>query len=259
VDPSAVIVARASVARIFDALGTDNFELEALRFLSQTCGVEDYTVYRMRGPVPEVIGGASVRGRHVLCSAPPKTPRRQRAYPDLISARTAALEAGGPVMVHMELAQITEPELHSAFDRYDIIDRVLVCGLRREECYAISLLRSGPSGRFCKKQLSDMSEAADMLISAFAKHANLVWDRGGASKEFSSVELIEGRLAAADRGLSTRELQVSARILYGISTVGIALDLEVGEETVATYRKRAYQRLGIGSRHELFQLYLALL
>ena len=38
-----------------------------------------------------------------------------------------------------------------------------------------------------------------------------------------------------------------------------ALDLEVGEETVATYRKRAYQRLGIGSRHELFQLYLALL
>jgi DNA-binding CsgD family transcriptional regulator len=255
---SAVVVSPASVARIFDALGTDNFELETLRFLSRTSGVDHYTVYRMRGSFPEVIGGASVRGRHVLCSTP-RRPQKRRPYHDLMRARAATQEAGAPVLVHTALSEIDDCGLGQTFYQYDIVDRVLVCGQRLDDCYVVSLLRSGSSGLFRKDQLAELSAAADMLISAFAKHANLVWDRSGASKEFSSVELIEGRLRAADRGLTARELQVSARILYGISTVGIALDLEVGEETVATYRKRAYQRLGIGSRHELFQLYLALL
>ena len=48
-----------------------------------------------------------------------------------------------------------------------------------------------------------------------------------------------------------------ARILYGLSSVGIALDLTVSEETVKTYRKRAYQRLAIGSERELLTWYLA--
>jgi hypothetical protein len=45
--------------------------------------------------------------------------------------------------------------------------------------------------------------------------------------------------------------------LYGMSSVGIALDLSVSEETVKTYRKRAYQRLNIGSECELLTWYLA--
>jgi DNA-binding CsgD family transcriptional regulator len=50
---------------------------------------------------------------------------------------------------------------------------------------------------------------------------------------------------------------VCARVLYGLSSTAIALDLDVGEETVKTYRKRAYQRLAIGSERELLNWYLA--
>jgi DNA-binding CsgD family transcriptional regulator len=53
-----------------------------------------------------------------------------------------------------------------------------------------------------------------------------------------------------------RELEVCARIIFGISTVGIAIDLGVCESTVKTYRKRAYQRLSIGSERELITWYL---
>jgi DNA-binding CsgD family transcriptional regulator len=65
-------------------------------------------------------------------------------------------------------------------------------------------------------------------------------------------------LREADWGLSVRELQVSARILFGISALGISIDLGLGEDTIATYRKRLYARLSIGSRHELMQKYLSL-
>jgi DNA-binding CsgD family transcriptional regulator len=57
--------------------------------------------------------------------------------------------------------------------------------------------------------------------------------------------------------LPRREAEVCARILYGLSSVGIALDLSVSEETVKTYRKRAYQRLVIGSERELLTWYLS--
>ncbi|MBS0449667.1 MAG: hypothetical protein JSS14_00010 [Proteobacteria bacterium] len=50
-----------------------------------------------------------------------------------------------------------------------------------------------------------------------------------------------------------REGQVCARILYGLTTTGIALDLGVSNETVKTLRKLAYRRLGTGSERELLQ------
>jgi len=48
-----------------------------------------------------------------------------------------------------------------------------------------------------------------------------------------------------------------SRILYGLSSIGISLDLGAGEESAKTYRKRAYQRLRIGSERELLHWYLA--
>lgn len=56
--------------------------------------------------------------------------------------------------------------------------------------------------------------------------------------------------------LPPRELEVCARILYGISSAGIAVDLAISETTVKTYRKRAYHRLGLGSERELITWYL---
>jgi DNA-binding CsgD family transcriptional regulator len=56
--------------------------------------------------------------------------------------------------------------------------------------------------------------------------------------------------------LPRREVQVCARILFGVSSPGIAIDLDLRETTVKTYRKRAYQRLAIGSERELLTWYL---
>jgi DNA-binding CsgD family transcriptional regulator len=62
------------------------------------------------------------------------------------------------------------------------------------------------------------------------------------------------QLIALDRGLTGREIDVCARSLSGMTAEGIALELEIKESSVITYRKRAYGRLGISSRHELFRL-----
>lgn len=48
------------------------------------------------------------------------------------------------------------------------------------------------------------------------------------------------------------------RILYGLSTAGIAVDLEIAEDSVATCHKRAYAKLCIGVERELLLWYLGL-
>lgn len=52
-------------------------------------------------------------------------------------------------------------------------------------------------------------------------------------------------------GLSSREAQVAAAELAGASDADIAAELGVKPQTVATYRSRVYQKLGVSSRAEL--------
>ncbi|WP_316858261.1 helix-turn-helix transcriptional regulator [uncultured Cohaesibacter sp.] len=54
--------------------------------------------------------------------------------------------------------------------------------------------------------------------------------------------------------LSDRERQVCLGILSGKKAELIAADMEVAPSTVVTYRRRAYEKLGISSRSALFEI-----
>lgn len=68
------------------------------------------------------------------------------------------------------------------------------------------------------------------------------------------VQSFRRRLDLLGRGLTERELDVCARVIIGMTTEAIALELDLRTPTVATYRKRAYARLGISSHYEMFCL-----
>jgi len=57
--------------------------------------------------------------------------------------------------------------------------------------------------------------------------------------------------------LTTQELNICSRLLRGMSHAGIAADLNIKESTVKTYRNRAFERLGINFRSQLFALFSA--
>ncbi len=54
--------------------------------------------------------------------------------------------------------------------------------------------------------------------------------------------------------LSDREREVCEGILSGKKAERIAADMDVAPSTVVTYRKRAYEKLGISSRTSLFEI-----
>lgn len=60
-----------------------------------------------------------------------------------------------------------------------------------------------------------------------------------------SEEHLMDRLFHSFPGLTIRERQVCAGTILGKSSERIAEDLEIGQSTILTYRRRAYQKLGV--------------
>ena len=78
-----------------------------------------------------------------------------------------------------------------------------------------------------------------------------------ALKEKSHYKDFKQLLMIQQPSLTMQELEVCSRILKGMSYVGIASDLGLKESTVKTYRNRAFDKMGIHFKSQLFSMFLS--
>jgi two-component system invasion response regulator UvrY len=122
---------------------------------------------------------------------------------------------------------------------------VLVISTHSEKDYALRALKSGASGYVSKQS------AADVLVTAV--------ERVLSGRRYISPALAEqlaGALAgespgASHEALSNRELQVLQLIATGKTIKEISADLALSEKTVATYRGRIAEKMGLSTNVEL--------
>jgi DNA-binding NarL/FixJ family response regulator len=121
---------------------------------------------------------------------------------------------------------------------------VLILTVYPEDQFAVRALRAGASGYLVK------SAASDELLAAIRKVA-----AGGRYISASLAERLAGDLtrgaAQPHDLLSDREYQIFRRLAAGQSTRGISQDLALSIKTIATYRARVFQKLGMRSNAEL--------
>lgn len=257
--PNPISMSNPSLPEMIDAVGTDHFDRKLLSLLNTNSGTEYFTGYRLRNKMLEVVCASSISGAHELTPAVgEKHEEILSKDPFLQAAFRAARSSKTPVTLHVDPHHLCDnPISNNPFKRHHVIDRILVCEQRNDDIYVLSLLRSHHSKLFSQADTNFLSEFSGTILAFVASHTRLVMDaKGKSAAEFNSVDRIENRMRTDKWNLTNRELQVCARILYGKSTGGIALDLGIREESVATYRKRAYHRLQISSRFELFHNYL---
>lgn len=122
---------------------------------------------------------------------------------------------------------------------------ILVVSSQSEEDYALRAMKAGAAGYISKQS------AADILVTAV--------ERVITGRRFISAALAE-RLAGAVSGdspvtshesLSNRELQVLRLIASGQTIKEISADLALSEKTVATYRSRISEKMGLSSNVDL--------
>ncbi|WP_088625848.1 LuxR C-terminal-related transcriptional regulator [Oceanicola sp. 22II-s10i] len=133
--------------------------------------------------------------------------------------------------------------------------RVIIAGSAGSLLSAIHILRDDTRLELRPDQIANLRQLSPLLHSLASRHIELAHKRQQSVAPLETLDQIEAFVAGTNL-LTPREGQVCARILYGMSTCGISLDLEIGKESVFTYRKRAYRRLCISSQRELMMWYL---
>ena len=109
---------------------------------------------------------------------------------------------------------------------------------------AVNFYRHRAQARFAPHELDSVLGFAGTLLAVVQRHIEL-----GAA-HLTPVQ----RLRQLCPQLTQREVDVCERLLRGLSFEGIAADLQLSATTVKTYRNRAFERLRIHHRNELFAL-----
>ncbi|VTU18968.1 ATP-dependent transcriptional regulator [Variovorax sp. PBL-H6] len=245
-----------AIATLVDTIGEDGFGPALARFLNELCGADHFAAFRLQQDELHEVAAC--------CVEPARTARdRVETYvnqgwwkrdPAMAEAQRCA-QAVRPSIIHVDFSADGYAALRpSVFPT--VRDRLLLCGRTTNADFGLSIVRADPNAPFADEAIEQVAHSAQLLMALLAKHADIRRTRPNVAQALTALDEIEHCIDAM-KALPRREAEVAARILYGMSSVGIALDLSVSEETVKTYRKRAYHRLAIGSERELLTWYLA--
>lgn len=142
------------------------------------------------------------------------------------------------------------------YEKMGIVDRVSILTKADKGLYCLNLFRTEQP--FNEKEINFLTEISNLLSALTIKHTRLSGSLSSFMTRDTQIETLMERLTRIETNLTQREKEVCARILLGMSSEGIGLDLGVKMQSVLTYRKRAYARLNISSQNELFALCLSI-
>lgn len=171
-------------------------------------------------------------------------------------------EGGGTALTRWHAREIPLEHRRAIYTRHGLRERIsLIEGDKDGGLLAVNLYRSEEQAPFLDNEIDLLCGLTAPLLAAVQLHLRLMT---------SAAQAIQGREAPEVKGpsasveeisslseLPRREREVCQRLLRGWTYDGIAADLGISAGTVKTYRDRAFDRLGLHHRNELFAKALA--
>ena len=252
-----------AITQVAQSVGKPVFEQRLYHLLSEVLHIDQIVVFTYsgsnapdhlftRGKMPqeqaEVLAHDYVNKYYV------RDP--QRAFARGAVNRTTA------VALHPRLADEYDPEYRRHFfSDHDLIDKISTVATTDGGNVYCNFYRMGDSGPYSPGEQELLQGVLPLITSLISTHFTLVRLIAPASGNDANVarslvhSVISRRTAPFDR-LTAREAEICERILVGYTSTGISLDLGIATSSVNTYRRRAYEKLGISTQNELFSLCL---
>jgi DNA-binding CsgD family transcriptional regulator len=246
-----------AMAATIGAIGCPHFASTTLSHLREAFGASSWSVYQLHAgckPAMHFSASAGVPDTTAACFAIYRDDglyRRDcsfdavRALPQPETALMLRMHADeAPSAVHRE----------AIYRRHGLAERLSVaCREGDGSLLAVNLYCHEPANEFGGAVLERFAGAAPALLAAVRRH--ILWQsrqRVGAAMDRRTT------LATRCPQLTTRELDVLEYLLDGLTYDGIASVLELSVATVKTYRARAFARLGMHFKSELFAAFAAM-
>lgn len=242
---------------LLSSIGTDRFYRELANVLAVIGGIEHSHLFRVDADRPRLLTSISHDGSV-------EAERQFQAYMDgdLWRADDTIQQLPSqrdlpPVLLRTITSEYRGSDLRTHWEREGFAERLMLYGNVGRVQLAMTAVRVGRDRHFGDEELVQMSAATNVLLPMVAKHLDLDARRNQILDAVTSLPLIEQVLASSPCAFPPRELQVCARLLYGLNAGAIAADLGIGLESVRSYRKRIYERMSIACYRELLLWYLA--
>lgn len=140
------------------------------------------------------------------------------------------------------------------FQDSGIVDKCATAIWAGDTCFYVNFYRIAAQGRFSAAQRHRLGTIAPAIAASVARHFQQA-ETATPDQNIAALFATRAPLSA----LTPREQEVCRRILAGFSSDAISQALGISLHSTLTYRKRAYERLGISSQSELFAIVLRLL
>lgn len=233
-------------------LGEPEFGQALFGFLSARVPCDQCAVFRFdQESEPSIIAAGDARGTGVPLQLGMRYIRRFWKSDPVSSKVLSTHKPGRRLIALLKSAEIELTEYRLSFYRNNgLSERLSILWDDQAGTVACNLYRGQPSS-FADDEIGRAIELSGFLQALVFKHERLL--REGADS--TSPEDIALRLRSIAPRLTLRESDVCARIICGLSSEGIALDLGISINSVLTHRRLAYRRLGISSQNELYRFF----
>jgi DNA-binding CsgD family transcriptional regulator len=237
-----------AIAGLIGSIGDAAFGRLGIEHLNRLLRLSWWTVYRLFDDAPpSLLAGGHLDAED--CVADSFGAYRGGLYREdaaFMQAREHLRREGTPVMTYLHAREMRRKHRARIYTRHGLSERLSVLGMvaSPEAASGAAMLAVNLYRRIDQPLVSDeerdrFHQVGSLLLACVARHLAL-------------------RPAARQRGvlevLPRREREVCDRLLRGWTHDGVAADLKLSPTTVKTYRDRAFERLGIHQRHELFAL-----
>jgi DNA-binding CsgD family transcriptional regulator len=163
---------------------------------------------------------------------------------ETFAAARERVRDGEAVLTHWQAAEIRGSHRQQIYSRHHLRERVsLVTSTGKDGLLALNLYRHHGQPALSDDAIDGLRLLGPPLLACVTRHLALA-EAANAGPVADTVLM----------SLTGREREVCERILKGWTHDGIAADLHLSAATVKTYRDRAFERLGIHHRGELFAL-----
>lgn len=244
------------LAPLISTMGSRDFDSTLLDLVSKECGAAHCMSAEVCDGVPKILSLLSGEdSQNARANLDRYSFNQNWKIDPVIEVARGTDDLSNAVFFHVPRDMLPSRVAQQIYETHTSDRLVLIQAVERR-LYLIALFRTPAQGEFSDSQVQNFCELGSTLVAATAKHSSIIGCEERLLQALTSLTEIEARMGSLSEELSARERQVCARILYGMSNAGIALDLGVGEQTSITYKKRAYSRLQIGSNRELLHLYL---
>lgn len=241
-----------SLSRVILSLGDSSFADQLLEFLGGQCPVDHLSLIQLHQQQVGFICSANGVG----VSIDPKSQGHYLSHHYLNDPNQEYRDQLSPGQVLMQSLQLDDINNHSYqalwHRQFQLRYRNSLLFQADKGLYCLNLYRR--SQAFSEAEGRYLQANAQLLATLAIKHSRLAGSLSKFQTRDTQLKELAHRISQQSNKLTEREQQVCARILLGLSSEGIALDLNIKAASVHTYRKRAYLKLAISSQNELFAL-----